>query len=202
MKPDHILLVEGVERGLPSGRFLRLRFGTADDEFLLHELGESFSIHTLSEVLYQTARVPTVERLERYLQTEFPERVTIFAWSESEQTLGRERKPRYVGLAHYWKTDPQTAIMTLVVGDPWRGRGIGKVLFEELVTVAKEAGVKKLQTYFSSDDVSMLRLLERSGLRMEKPPNDQSPWEIHVGTDSNSENEQTTRMLSERKGIR
>ncbi len=182
-------LEAGVERGLPDGRFLRLRLTTPDDESQLRELGESLSVRTLSEVLFQSIHAPSAANLDRYLQTEFPVCVTIVAWFETEVTRNQRRLAPWVGLAHYWKIEPKKAMLTLVVGDPWRERGVGKKLFEVLVAVAREAGIEKLTTFFSADNAAMLRLLQRCGLTLSKPADDQTPWEINLSMTSPAEGE-------------
>lgn len=179
-KPLHEQLEAGVERALPNGRFLRLQLGQRDDEARFHRLAEALSVHTLSEVLYQSIRAPDAARLDDYLETKFPDRVTIFASFQSESTITRSQAADFIGLAHFWKTDPSSATMTLVVGDAWRGQGVGRTLLTELLSVAREAGVQTLRVFVPEGDIALKRLLQHCGQPLLPPVNDQAPWEIKL----------------------
>ena len=61
-----------------------------------------------------------------------------------------------------------TAEFAVLVGDPWQGMGIGAILLERLIAVAKERDMESLWGYVLSDNTSMLFLGRKLGFTISK----------------------------------
>jgi GNAT superfamily N-acetyltransferase len=59
--------------------------------------------------------------------------------------------------------DPTSGEVAVTVTDSLQGRGLGSVLLEVLVEAAKERGIDKLVAHVLDGNVSMRRVLEKSG---------------------------------------
>ncbi|MFC9970687.1 GNAT family N-acetyltransferase [Spirillospora sp. NPDC127200] len=88
--------------------------------------------------------------------------------------LGVERPSgRLMALAGLTVTDePGTAEITLLVGDPWQGKGLGAQLTGHLVQVAREAGLTRLRAHALADNHAVHRIAARVGAQCEWEPED------------------------------
>lgn len=72
-----------------------------------------------------------------------------------------------IGLARYirHKQDPDMAEAAIVVIDEYQGKGLGKLLYSELMQLAIENGINRLHNFVGKDNRSMLALLDQFGAR-------------------------------------
>ncbi len=65
-----------------------------------------------------------------------------------------------VGVARYVRLqeDPQTADFAIVIGDPWQGRGLGRILLGELVEAARANGIERFSGDVFAENQRMLGL--------------------------------------------
>jgi ribosomal protein S18 acetylase RimI-like enzyme len=61
---------------------------------------------------------------------------------------------------------PGTAEIAFAVVDQYQGQRIGAALMRHLAAIACQAGLRELVADVLSDNISMLKLLEKSGLRL------------------------------------
>ena len=59
---------------------------------------------------------------------------------------------------------PGKAEIAFAVIDAYQGQGIGGALMRHLAVIAREAGLKKLTAEVLPDNISMLKIFEKSGL--------------------------------------
>jgi RimJ/RimL family protein N-acetyltransferase len=57
--------------------------------------------------------------------------------------------------------EPDTAEVAFVVQDAWQGRGLGALLFRDLLAAAEANGIHRFQAWVLGDNHRMLRLIER-----------------------------------------
>lgn len=80
--------------------------------------------------------------------------------------LGVGADERIVGVARY-AVDPESSVrraeFAITVEDAQQGRGIGRRLLEHLARVARAEGFEEMEAFVLSDNLPMIRLLERSG---------------------------------------
>ncbi len=67
-----------------------------------------------------------------------------------------------VGVARWVRLhdDPETAEAAIVVGDPFQGKGLGKLLARELADAARERGVRRIRASILSDNPPAHALME------------------------------------------
>ncbi len=72
-----------------------------------------------------------------------------------------------VAVAHCFrlKTNPLLAEVAIVVLDEWQARGLGSVLIRVLAAQAWEAGIRRWQAYYYSDNVGVKKLLAGVGAK-------------------------------------
>jgi RimJ/RimL family protein N-acetyltransferase len=59
---------------------------------------------------------------------------------------------------------PQSAELAFLTGEPYRGRGIARLLLRHLILLAQDAGLSRLEADVLTDNQPMLNVLRRSGL--------------------------------------
>jgi GNAT superfamily N-acetyltransferase len=70
------------------------------------------------------------------------------------------------GGGRYVVVQPGKAELAFVVVDQYQGKGIGAALLHHLVTIAREAGIKQLNAEVLPENIPMLKMFEKSGLRL------------------------------------
>ena len=70
-----------------------------------------------------------------------------------------------IGLARYVRlsTDPTTAEAAIIVIDEYQGKGLGKLLYSELMCQAALNGIQRLHNIVGKDNRNMLALLKKIG---------------------------------------
>ena len=69
-----------------------------------------------------------------------------------------------IAVARYEPTsEPHTAEVAFVVQDAWQNRGLGTIMFRELLEVAKGTGIKRFRAWVLGDNRRMLDLIARFG---------------------------------------
>lgn len=60
----------------------------------------------------------------------------------------------------------QSGELALLIGDPWQGQGLGKLLLACLIDAARERGLTRMVAYISPDNLPMQKLCERAGFTL------------------------------------
>lgn len=69
-----------------------------------------------------------------------------------------------IAVGRYEPTDePDTAEVAFVVQDGWQGKGLGTLLFPEVLRAATERGVRRFRAWVLADNRRMLDLIARFG---------------------------------------
>jgi RimJ/RimL family protein N-acetyltransferase len=97
---------------------------------------------------------------EFFLNVDFDKHVALVAIAEEAGQNPIVGAGRYVGVA------PGKAEVAFTVIDRCQGRGIGLALMRHLTIVAREDGLQELVAEVLPENAPMLKVFERSGLRM------------------------------------
>lgn len=68
----------------------------------------------------------------------------------------------------------------IVVGDAWHRQGVGRRLLQQLVDVARAAGLRELVGYTLASNASMQALARRIGFRVESDPDDRTMMRLSL----------------------
>ena len=74
-----------------------------------------------------------------------------------------ERPNEIEGVARYYQTDPGIAEMAIVVRDSYQGQGLGKLLLEELIKVARQNDIRYLDALVLFENRQMRHFLQELG---------------------------------------
>jgi L-amino acid N-acyltransferase YncA len=69
-----------------------------------------------------------------------------------------------VGGCRYIVTEPGVAEVAFSVADDWQGRGLGRLLMEHLIAIARHQGLRQLVAEVLRENAAMLAVFRHSGL--------------------------------------
>jgi acetyltransferase len=109
----------------------------------------------------------TPEMLVRFTQIDYNREMAFIATTEVE---GKEKE---VAVGRYvTNPDGQSCEFAVVVGDEWRGKGIGSRIMMALMEVAKSRGLRLMEGEILSENVNMLSLARRLGFTIRSVEDD------------------------------
>jgi acetyltransferase len=103
------------------------------------------------------------EMLARFTQIDYDREIALVAVDEAaanERILG---VARIIG-----DPDGKSGEFSVVVGDPWHGKGIGAVLLQKCLDIARSRGFETVMGFVLRENVNMLALGRKLGFKMEK----------------------------------
>jgi GNAT superfamily N-acetyltransferase len=156
---------------LRSGRRVKIRALRPDDRTeLLAAIGRT-STQSLFRRFFAAKRSFTEHEVEFFLDVDFINHVALVAVMEED---GR---PAIVGGARYIVLQSGKAEVAFAVIDQYQGQGIGAALMRHLAEIARAAGLKELIAEVLPENTPMLKVFEKSGLRLSTK---REPQVVHV----------------------
>jgi acetyltransferase len=157
---------------LKDGTEIQIRPVRWEDEPALSSFFESLSDQSVYYRFGQRRINMPHEALVRYCQVDYDRDIAFLAFDQQkkEAIIGDVRLNRF--------TDPESAELSFVVGDQWQGRGVGAVLMEYCISVAKEVGVKKLLMEILKDNSRMIRFGQKYSFRRMEADGDDDMVEV------------------------
>jgi RimJ/RimL family protein N-acetyltransferase len=156
---------------LRNGGRVEIRALKPDDQTdLIAAVGRT-SAQSLYRRFFGVRRNFTQQEIDYFLNVDFINHVALVAVVEEG---GR---PVIVGGGRYVVLQPGKAEIAFAVVDQYQGQGIGAALMRHLTAIAREAGLKELTAEVLPDNISMLKVLEKSGLRLSTQ---REPQVVHV----------------------
>lgn len=106
----------------------------------------------------------TEYQLKSLIEVDNPNHVAI-----GVKDTGRWGKPG-IGVARFIRLDsePRTAEFAITVIDAYQNRGLGTLLLEILMALARDRGVEVLRGFLLNDNLAVIRLLERFGAHIKR----------------------------------
>jgi GNAT superfamily N-acetyltransferase len=149
-----------VQERLRDGSTIHIRAIRPDDKERLSELFFRLSPETIYYRFLGAKRRLTREELTYLTELDFRRQVAIVA------VLAHAGTERIVGVGRY--AIPSGGLETraevaLTVEDAEQGRGIGKLLFENLTHIARGQGIEEFEAHVFAENTRMVGLFERSG---------------------------------------
>ena len=142
---------------LPSGERLRLRPIRPDDEPRLVALYNHLSRDTRYQRFFSVMRRLPPDWARFLANVDYARRFALVAEAPGDpDTL--------IAVARYEPAgEPDTVEVAFVVQDAWQGRGLGTILFRELLSAAEGNGLRRFRAWVLADNRRMLRLIMELG---------------------------------------
>jgi RimJ/RimL family protein N-acetyltransferase len=145
---------------LPNGRRIEIRALRPDDRDRLTDAVDDASPQSLYRRFFGAKRFFTEEEIRFFVNVDFIDHVALVAVAEEDG------HPAIVGGGRYVVDAPGKAEVAFMVVDRYQGQGIGAALMRHLTLIAREAGLRELTAEVLSSNKAMLKVFERSGLRL------------------------------------
>ena len=152
------------QRKLKDGAAVTLRPIKPEDEPLWHELLAGCSTQSRWFRFNYLFKQTTHEMASRYCYIDYDRELAIVAEVEEE---GRRK---LVGIGRLVAdVDHQTAEYAVIVVDRWQGRGLGGMLTDYCLELAKKWGVKQVVAEIAKDNSRMLATFRNRGFEINSP---------------------------------
>ena len=143
---------------LRDGRMIEIRALRQEDQAgLIAAVGRS-SAQSLYRRFFGLKRHFSDQEIAYFLNVDFVNHVALVAVIEEGS------KSVIVGGGRYVVHEAGKAEIAFAVVDAYQGQGIGRALMRHLAGIAREAGLKELTAEVLPDNISMLKVFEKSGL--------------------------------------
>jgi acetyltransferase len=142
-------------------RVLLLRPIKPEDEGMMIELFKTFSDTTILFRFFHILKSMSHQQIARYTQIDYDRDMAIVAVEESvekDRILGVGRLTYYPNL--------ESSEFSVVVGDPWQRKGLGKKLLQMCISIAKEKGVQLLWGDIMAENEKMINLCKKLGFNV------------------------------------
>ena len=143
---------------LKDGTRVRLRPIRPDDAPRLQALYDRLSRHTAYQRFFTVMKRLPPDWARILATVDYRRRLALVV--EFETLSGFD----LIAVGRYEPTDePDTAEVAFVVQDGWQGKGLGTLLFQEVLRAATARGVRRFRAWVLADNRRMLDLIARFG---------------------------------------
>lgn len=147
---------------LPDGSSITLRPIRPEDESLMKDMFYSFSEQTVYLRYHHVVRSMPHEQLQEFCNVDYDTEMTIVA------VAGPPSAQQIVGVVLY-NRDPngQSAELAFAVVDGWQRKGLGTILFDKIVRVARYRGIERYTAEVLVENSGMLKIFHRSNMKIQ-----------------------------------
>jgi RimJ/RimL family protein N-acetyltransferase len=156
---------------LRNGRSIEIRALRPSDRIDIVAAVDRMSAGSIYRRFFGIKRHFSEREINFFLNIDFANHVALVA------ILREVGRAAIVGGGRYIVIRPGTAEVAFTVVDKYQGQGIGAALMRHLATLARDAGLKELIAEVLPENVPMLKVFEKSGL---KPETKQDAGAVHV----------------------
>ncbi|HKZ04776.1 MAG TPA: GNAT family N-acetyltransferase [Methylomirabilota bacterium] len=141
-----------------DGARVRLRPIRPDDAPRLIAFHDRLSRQTVYQRFFVVVRRLSPDWAQRLTEVDHQRRVALVI------ETGPPENPTLIAVARYEPSgEPGIVEVAFVVEDEWQGRGLGTVLFDELLRAAAARGFARFRAYVLADNGRMLDMITRFG---------------------------------------
>jgi acetyltransferase len=136
-----------------------------EDAPLMAALFDSLSSRSIYHRFFSPLKHLPHSMLARFTQVDYDREIALVAFkddTEQEQMLGVARV--------ILKRDKKTAEFSVLVGDPWQGKGIGAELLKKCLIIAAERGIERISGLVLTENTQMLALGKKLGFQIHRVP--------------------------------
>ncbi len=138
-----------------------------DDEPLIRDMFYSFSQQTVYLRYHALLKTMPHDKLQVFCNVDYDTEMALVA------VTGAGGNEEIVAVGRYM-TDPgrQSAELAFVVRDDWQRKGLGTVLFQRLIDIGRQQGLRHFSADVLAHNSGMLKIFHRSGLGVETSTED------------------------------
>lgn len=145
---------------LRDGRRVEIRaLRQSDRDELLAAVART-NAESLYRRFFGVKREFTEKEIAFFVNVDFDKHVALVA------VFDQGGRQTIVGGGRYIVVRPGIAEVAFAVVDEFQGQGIGAALMRHLITIARDAGLKEFIAEVLPDNAAMLKVFEKSGLRL------------------------------------
>jgi acetyltransferase len=134
-----------------------------EDAPLLVELFESLSPKSVYRRFFTPMKRLPHSMLARFTQIDYDRHIALVALSVSKS------KESMLGVARViLERNQKEAEFSVIVSDPWQGKGIGAALLQRCLSIAKERGIEKVMGTVLAENTQMLALGKKLGFKINR----------------------------------
>ena len=135
-----------------------------EDASLLVELFESLSRQSVHFRFFGPLKMLSPGMLARFTQIDYDREIALVALLETEPN------EKMLGVARVITDiyNRKNAEFSVVVGDPWHGKGIGAELLKRCLSISKERGIENVKGIVLPENTQMLALGKKLGFTIKK----------------------------------
>jgi RimJ/RimL family protein N-acetyltransferase len=149
---------------LKDGRNVCVRAIRPDDKTTLLEGFSRFSEASVYKRFHGSRQSFTDEELKFYTEIDYLNHVAlVVVLKENDQVIGGGRYISYDG-----SLPPRSAELAFAVVDSFQGLGIGTIVLNHLIIIAREAKVGTFEADVLAENRAMIRVFEKSGIPVTK----------------------------------
>jgi len=164
MPPPHAVYPAELESTfrLKNGLEVLVRPIRPDDEPLMREMFYEFSERTVYLRYHAAIKAMPHNKLQVFCNVDYDTEMALIA------VLGPPGNERVIGVGRYM-TDAakESAELAFTVTDEFQRNGLGTCLFERLIGIARDRGIRRFHAYVLVENSGMLKIFHRSGLNIE-----------------------------------
>jgi GNAT superfamily N-acetyltransferase len=133
-----------------------------DDEPMMREMFYKFSEQTKYLRYHAAVKAMPHNKMQVFCTIDYESEMALVGLS------GPPGAEVVVGVARYMTdAEMQSAEVAFTVADAWQRKGLGSCLFERLVKIGREKGIRTFHAYVLVENSGMLKIFHRSGLVVE-----------------------------------
>lgn len=169
---------------LRDGTQVNFRPIKADDAPRLMALFDRLSPQSIYHRFLGFRKVLPYEEVKRLVEVDYQKQMALVATNEQN---GCEN---IIGVARYdvlSPTEPGVAEASVVIEDEYQGLGLATHLLMQLMMYAHVNGIHAFRAMIHNDNIRIMRIIQRSGLPIERMTIEQGVWDIQVSLEIESE---------------
>jgi acetyltransferase len=150
-----------------------------EDAPLLVELFNTLSPRSVYYRFFTPLKKLPHSMLARFTQIDYDREIALVAMPESESV------EKILGVARViMERNLKNAEFSVVVGDPWQGKGIGAELLKRCLSIARERRIEKIWGVVLAENLQMLNIGRKLGFKIKKA-SDANEYDLEIDFQEN-----------------
>lgn len=151
--------------GLKDGSEVFVRPVRPEDAPMFRAFFDILSPTSIYYRFFTPIREPKPEMLARFTQIDYDREVALVALGKEDGDDAMMGVARVIGDA-----DAKNGEFSVLVGDPWHGKGIGAMLLQDCLDIARKRGFRTITGYVLPENRGMLSLGRKLGFSSRRDP--------------------------------